>query len=226
MTRMDYFFLRVPMSFYVATKMRRPNISQQHTSIMIMTAHTQSFSRALFPRSSKNVKLRNPLNTLGSFLTRSTGMARIDGVRTMVSSIARLSNLSEQVIIVIMRMRGLGCFLGCGAKPVRILLRCVKKLLAILLDWSDLKGRLEWDDLVAGNLSFNLVEKPLVQALKGDWSRPLHEIFGRRGDEYAQWSKEDWFCNNCWSDSIHDAMWRWGLAQKIKGSHVPTVLER
>ncbi|KAF8554850.1 hypothetical protein OG21DRAFT_1484309 [Imleria badia] len=97
--------------------------------------------------------------------------------------------------------------------------RTLKRMLPCLwskTNWDDLKRRLDRDDVVAGNLSFNLVEKPLIQALKGDWSRLLHEMFGYRSDDYAQWSKEDWVCTDCWSDFIYDTLWRWRLAQKRK----------
>lgn len=102
---------------------------------------------------------------------------------------------------------------------MRILLYGIKKLI-VLLDWDDLKGRLDRDSLVAGNLPFNYVEQPLIGALKGDWSRLLHEMFACRCGEYAQWSKEDWICYECWSSFFWDTMWRWRLVQKKRGMYI------
>jgi hypothetical protein len=76
--------------------------------------------------------------------------------------------------------------------------------------------RVDWEFLVPHNLSSNLVERPLMQALRGDWSKLLHEMFACKGNEYAQWSKEDWICVGCWSTFVWDTSWRWRLVQKKK----------
>jgi hypothetical protein len=95
----------------------------------------------------------------------------------------------------------------------------------MLSDWDDLKGQLEWEFLVARNLSLNLVEKRLGQALNGDWSQLLHDMFACRGDEFAQWSKEDWTCHNCWTSFFRDTLWRWRLVRK-RGTHETPRLAR
>ena len=86
--------------------------------------------------------------------------------------------------------------------------------------WDHLKGQVDWEFLVPHNLSSNLVERPLMQALRGDWSKLLHEMFACKGNEYAQWSKEDWICASCWSTFVWDTSWRWRLVQKKKGRYI------
>jgi hypothetical protein len=92
----------------------------------------------------------------------------------------------------------------------------------MLLDWDDLKGQLDREYLVARNLSLNLVEPPLGGALSGDWSKLLHDMFACRGDEFAQRSKEDWICTDCWPSFFRDTLWRWRLVRKRRGTHVQT----
>ncbi|KAF8129967.1 hypothetical protein EV363DRAFT_1493872 [Boletus edulis] len=88
-------------------------------------------------------------------------------------------------------------------------------------NWDHLKGRLNRDFFLPMNLSLNLVERQPTQALSGDWSRLLHEMFACRRDDYIQWSKEDWICINCWFTFFRDTMWRWRLFQKNKaGEHI------
>ena len=89
----------------------------------------------------------------------------------------------------------------------------------MLLDWDDLKGQLDREFLVARNLSSNLVEKPLREALYGDQSRLLHEMFACRRDEYTQWTKEDWICTECLSSFFRDTILQWRLARKRRGTH-------
>ncbi|KAF8435337.1 hypothetical protein L210DRAFT_3550868 [Boletus edulis BED1] len=84
-------------------------------------------------------------------------------------------------------------------------------------NWEHLKGRLNRHGVVPGNLCFNLVEEePLVQAFSDDWSQLLREMFTCRQDEYAQWSKQDWICGQCWATFFKDTIWRWRLWQKKK----------
>ncbi|KAF8129965.1 hypothetical protein EV363DRAFT_1337116 [Boletus edulis] len=89
-------------------------------------------------------------------------------------------------------------------------------------NWDVLKTKLDRGYIYARNLLCNLVEgKPLSQALGGDWSKLVHEMFACRSDEYAKWSKGDWICGGCWSSFFEDTMWRWRLAQKQKaGEHI------
>jgi hypothetical protein len=91
--------------------------------------------------------------------------------------------------------------------------------MTLLLDWDDLKGQLDREFLVARNLSSNPVEKPLREALDGDWSRLVHEMFACRRDEYARWSKEDWICTECWSSFFRDTLLQWRLARKRSRTH-------
>ncbi|KAF8554851.1 hypothetical protein OG21DRAFT_1484310 [Imleria badia] len=81
-------------------------------------------------------------------------------------------------------------------------------------NWDDLKGQLDRQFLVARHLSYNHVEKSLMRALRGDWSRLILEMFACKGDEYAQWCKEDWICAECWTFFFRDTLWRWRLAKK------------
>ncbi|KAN0073614.1 hypothetical protein V8E55_012221 [Tylopilus felleus] len=91
-----------------------------------------------------------------------------------------------------------------------------KNSLMMLLDWDDLKGDLDREYLVARNLTYNIVEKSIVQALSGNWSKLVREMFACKQGEYAQWSTEDWICAECWSSFFRDTMWRWRLARKEK----------
>ena len=40
----------------------------------------------------------------------------------------------------------------------------------MLLDWDDLKGRLDRDSLVAGNLPFNYVKQPIEESSESETS--------------------------------------------------------
>ncbi|KAG9315217.1 hypothetical protein JVU11DRAFT_4347 [Chiua virens] len=85
-------------------------------------------------------------------------------------------------------------------------------------NWDYLKGLLLGDSgfLVPGNLTDNLTEgEAFTQALEGDWSRLLHQLFACRGDEYSQWLKQDWVCMICWMSFIRDTIWQWRVKQKV-----------
>lgn len=94
----------------------------------------------------------------------------------------------------------------------------------MLLDWDDLKGDLDREYLVARNLTYNIVEKSIVQALSGNWSKLVREMFACKQGEYAQWSTEDWICAECWSSFFRDTMWRWRLARKEKKYADPNMM--
>ncbi|KAF8435341.1 hypothetical protein L210DRAFT_3550884 [Boletus edulis BED1] len=98
----------------------------------------------------------------------------------------------------------------------------LNQLYTNLTHWDVLKTKLDRGYIYARNLLCNLVEgKPLSQALGGDWSKLVNEMFACRSDEYAKWSKGDWVCSHCWSSFFRDTLWRWRLAQKQKaGEHI------
>ncbi|KAF9243105.1 hypothetical protein BU15DRAFT_43270 [Melanogaster broomeanus] len=92
-------------------------------------------------------------------------------------------------------------------------------LLTFLLDWGYLKGSLGSPSEALFKLPYNLVEKPLFQAVRdANYSTLFHELFACRGDSFTKWSKEDWICYDCIQNFFQQTLLRWWRDRKFRGN--------
>ncbi|CCM05802.1 uncharacterized protein FIBRA_08036 [Fibroporia radiculosa] len=86
-------------------------------------------------------------------------------------------------------------------------------------DWDYLGGMMAADyGLLGGVLSQNHAESAMSRTLRQtDFNTLMDALFDSKSEKYAQWSKEDWICLDCYQEFISETMPIWWLKRKRSG---------